>query len=132
MKISQLAILSLTLSIILLSCKKDNTNVNPTTPEEPPRVRIISPASGAMFMAGDSITIVSKISSENLHEYGIRISSDTSIYMEQETHAHLDSVNYIVGWRTPSTIHMKDVKIEVEATDHDNRLTSAEVSIHVH
>jgi len=132
MKISQIVILILSLSVLLLSCKKDNININPSTPEEAPRVTIISPASGAMFMAGDSVTIVSKISSENLHEYGIRISSDTAIYLEQETHAHLDSINYVVGWRTPSTIHMKDVKIEIEATDHDNRLTSAEVNVHVH
>ena len=132
MKISQLIIPFLSLTVLLFSCKKDDSTVTPTPVEEPPKVSIIAPAAGTIVMAGDSVTIVSKISSENLHEYGIRISSDTAIYLEQETHAHLDSVLYVVGWRTPSTIQMKDVKIEIEATDHDNRLTSAEVNIHVH
>ncbi len=128
-------ILGLTLvSLITFSCS-DSTDSTPTPTKavENPKVKIISPAVGTMIDAGDSITVIADLThSQDLHEYGVRLSTGSTIYMERTFHSHTDSTRLIMGWRAPSTLHHVDVKIEVEATDHENRKGAAEVSLHVH
>jgi hypothetical protein len=138
MKVSQMTgplLCATLLSLLVLQCRKKDTEAAPVKKPPVASIKIDSPAAGAQYMQGDSILISgTAISTDLMHgcDIAIRRASDTvnNLYFIH-LHAHDDTVLFQWKWKADVPA---PADLEAEVTmllDHDGLRKSGKAAFSI-
>lgn len=113
-------------AILLSACGKDDISG-----DSDPVITILSPTSGQMISAGDSVSIDVTITDDDMHEFEVLVAraADTSVhYFEEDMDTHDDNVHYTTKFEVPAVSGHTDVMLFVHAEDHDGNESDRSVT----